>query len=81
MEVIQPGKLDDILAQCGGCCSCATCHVIVEDAFLDRLPPMLQDEGDLLDGSSYREAGSRLSCQIPLCDALEGLWARIASED
>lgn len=54
MEAIREGGVDEILALCGGCCSCATCHVFVDEAFLDRLPPMSEDEDELLDSSAYR---------------------------
>ncbi len=81
MEAIRDNGFDELLALCGGCCSCATCHVHVDPAFADRLPPMSRDEDDLLDSSSDRDATSRLSCQIPFTDALDGLKVRIAEED
>ena len=81
MEVIRDAGIDEILALCGGCCSCATCHVHVDAAFIDRLPPMSEDENDLLDSTSDRDAGSRLSCQVTLSDDLDGLKVRIAEED
>ncbi|MHA6721382.1 2Fe-2S iron-sulfur cluster-binding protein [Sphingomonas sp. RS2018] len=81
MEVIRDNGFDELLALCGGCCSCATCHVFVDPAFLDRLPPMTEDEDDLLDSSSDRNATSRLSCQLPFEDALDGLRVTIAPED
>jgi len=60
-------------ADCGGCCACATCHVIVESAWCARLPPAAADEADMLDSVSSRQPGSRLSCQITLTDDLDGL--------
>jgi 2Fe-2S ferredoxin len=81
MEAIRDNGFDELLALCGGCCSCATCHVHVDPAFADRLPPMSQDEDDLLDSSDDRDPTSRLSCQIPFTDALDGLKVRIAEED
>jgi 2Fe-2S ferredoxin len=81
MEVIRDAGFDELLALCGGCCSCATCHVHVDPAFADALPPMSADENDLLDSSSHRDATSRLSCQIQLTDALSGLSVKIAEED
>ncbi len=81
MEVIRDAGIDELLALCGGCCSCATCHVHVDPAFADKLPEMSEDENDLLDSSDHRDETSRLSCQIPFSDALDGLKVRIAEED
>lgn len=81
MEAIRDNGFDELLALCGGCCSCATCHVHVDPAFRDRLPQMSDDEDDLLDSSSDRDENSRLSCQIPFTDELDGLKVTIAAED
>ena len=81
MEVIRDAGIDEILALCGGCCSCATCHVHVDPEFADLLPKMGPDEDDLLDATSDRDATSRLSCQIPFTAELDGLRVRIAEED
>ena len=81
MEVIRDNGFDELLALCGGCCSCATCHVLVDPAFADKLPKLSEDENDLLDSSDHRTEFSRLSCQVPITDALEGLRVTIAPED
>jgi len=81
MEVIRDAGVDELLALCGGCCSCAACHVYVEPAFADRLPDLSEDENDLLDSSDHRVGASRLSCQIQLTSALDGMTVRIAPED
>jgi 2Fe-2S ferredoxin len=81
MEAIRDNGFDELLALCGGCCSCATCHVHVDAAWADRIPAMSEDENDLLDSSDHREATSRLSCQIQLTDDLDGLKVSIAAED
>ena len=81
MEVIRDAGIDEILALCGGCCSCATCHVHVDPDFAAILKPMSEDENDLLDSTSDRDEFSRLSCQIDMTDALDGLKVRIAAED
>lgn len=81
MEAIRDNGIDELLALCGGCCSCATCHVHVDPAFKDALPAMSADENDLLDSSDHRDAYSRLSCQISMSDALDGLKVTIAEED
>jgi len=81
MEAIRDNGFDELLALCGGCCSCATCHVHVDPAFKDKLPEMSEDEDDLLDSSDHRDDNSRLSCQIPFTAALDGLTVTIAEED
>jgi 2Fe-2S ferredoxin len=81
MEVIRDHGFDELLALCGGCCSCATCHIHVDPAFAGLLPPMSEDENDLLDSSDNRDETSRLSCQIIFSDALDGLRVTIAPED
>lgn len=81
MENIRDAGLDELLALCGGCCSCATCHVHVESGQVALLPPMSEDENDLLDSTTDRDDRSRLSCQLPFSEALDGLRVRIAAED
>jgi 2Fe-2S ferredoxin len=81
MEVVRENGFDELLALCGGCCSCATCHVYIDDESLNRLPPMSEDENDLLDSSDHRTERSRLSCQLRSNDAIEGLRLQIAPED
>ena len=81
MEVIRDNGLDEMLAQCGGCCSCATCHVYVDPDVVGNLSAMSEDENDLLEGSDHRRPESRLSCQIPFGPALDGLRVTIAPED
>ncbi len=80
MEVIRDNGFDELLALCGGACACATCHVHVDDAWMDRMPPMGADEDDLLDTSDFRAENSRLSCQIPFEAGLDGLRVAIAPE-
>ncbi len=81
MEAIRDNGFDELLALCGGCCSCATCHVHVDPAFADKLPAMSEDEDDLLESSDHREENSRLSCQVPFTTDLDGLKVTIAAED
>lgn len=81
MEAIRDGGIDEIMAICGGCCSCATCHVHVSDQDWDRLSPASDDEKDLLEYGEQPTERSRLSCQIKLTDALDGLSVTIAPED
>ncbi|AMK19832.1 MULTISPECIES: 2Fe-2S iron-sulfur cluster-binding protein [Sphingobium] len=81
MELLRDNGFDELLALCGGCCSCATCHVYVDPSFADSLPTISDDENDLLDSSDHRNEHSRLSCQLPFSDSLDGLRVTIAPED
>ena len=73
---------DGVTAICGGMCSCATCQVYIDADWVPRLPAPMSDETDMLrDLNSYRANSSRLSCQIPLTDALDGLLVTIAPEE
>jgi ferredoxin, 2Fe-2S len=81
MENIRDAGFDELLALCGGCCSCATCHVHVDEQWLASLKPMGPDEDDLLDTTDHRAANSRLSCQIEFGPGLDGLTVTIAPED
>jgi len=78
METAIHNNVRGIDAECGGCCSCATCHVYVDDAFLGALPAPDEMEDELLDGvASERRPGSRLSCQITMSPELDGLVINI----
>jgi 2Fe-2S ferredoxin len=81
LEAIRNAGIDDVLALCGGCCSCATCHVYIGPPRPELFVPASEDENDLLDGSAHRQPGSRLSCQVVLADNLDGLSVTIAPED
>lgn len=81
MENIRAGGIEELLALCGGSCSCATCHIYVDPAFVDLLPAPSADETDLLDSSSHRTDASRLACQLQFTEALNGLKVAIAPED
>lgn len=81
MEAIRDNGFDELLALCGGCCSCATCHVVVDEDWRGLVGAASGDEDDLLDSSDHRTAGSRLSCQIIMTADLDGLRVAIAPED
>jgi len=80
MEVLR--ELDyGVAAICGGLCSCATCHVFIDEAWRARLPKPQSDELELLrELPDYRESASRLSCQVEFTDALSGLKLTIAPD-
>lgn len=80
MEILR--ELDyGVTAICGGLCSCATCHIFVDDAWVGRLPKKQSDEQDLLtELADYRTATSRLSCQVEFTTALDGIKVSIAPD-
>lgn len=80
MTSVQNG-LDGIIGECGGSLSCATCHVYVDEAWADKVGEPTDDENELLEGAvSPRRPSSRLSCQIELCDELDGLTVEVPPE-
>lgn len=79
MEVIRDHGLP-IKAECGGACACATCHVYVAEPWLSKLAPMQEEEEAMLDEAFEVEDDSRLSCQIIMEDALDGLSVTLAPE-
>ena len=81
MQAIRDGGTEELLALCGGCCSCATCHVYVDPAFWEQVGSPSDYEGELLSTSEHKTGFSRLSCQITLSPALEGMRVTIAPED
>jgi len=74
MEGAVSNGVDGIVAECSGACMCATCHVYVDEAFLDRLEPIAESEEEML-GSAFaeRKPNSRLGCQIRVTEHLNGL--------
>jgi len=77
MEIIREHGLP-IKAECGGACACATCHVYVDDDWLDKLPEMREDEEEMLDEAFDLEDNSRLSCQLIMDENLDGLKVTLA---
>ena len=72
METIRDAGLD-VEAACGGCCACATCHVYINQDWVDKLNPKEDTEEDMLDFAFDVKDNSRLSCQISVTDELDGL--------
>jgi 2Fe-2S ferredoxin len=77
MEILRDYGLP-VKAECGGACSCATCQVYIDEAWLDKLPPMRDDEEEMLDTAPDVQDNSRLSCQIVISEDLDGLTLKIA---
>lgn len=78
METALAADVPGIDADCGGSCSCATCHVYVDAAWRERVGGPNELENGMLDFNASRGPGSRLSCQIPLNDELDGLVVQVA---
>ncbi len=79
METLRDNGFD-IEASCGGCCACATCHVYIDKKWVHKLTSMNDDEESMLDQAFDVKQNSRLSCQIPLTDELDGLELEIAPD-
>lgn len=79
MEALRDNDMD-VAAVCGGCCSCGTCHVYIEATADHGIEAAGPYEAELLDMQTECRASSRLSCQIPLTPALDGLKVEVAPE-
>lgn len=78
MEILRDADMD-VEAICGGCCSCATCHVFIDDAWTGKIPARTADETELVEQTnSYKAANSRLSCQVKFTEALDGIAVTVA---
>ncbi|MCL4166318.1 UNVERIFIED_CONTAM: hypothetical protein GTU68_009229 [Idotea baltica] len=77
MEGAVNNGIDGILAECGGALSCATCHVYLDEAWVDKVEAVSEMEKDMLEVVSSPKENSRLSCQILMKDELEGLTVHI----
>ena len=74
MKAAVSSNIEGVAADCGGTLTCATCHVMVREPWLSQLPAMTDDEDGMLDfAACARQANSRLSCQITLTDAMDGM--------
>ncbi len=72
----------DVEAVCGGCCSCATCHVILDESWVPKVPARTIDEKELVEQTrGYKGERSRLSCQIKFTEALDGIALTVAPEE
>ncbi len=66
-----------ILADCGGSCTCATCHAYLDERWTDKAPPVGVDEAAMLEGALDVRPNSRLTCQVPVSDELDGAVFRL----
>jgi 2Fe-2S ferredoxin len=69
-----------VIAECGGACSCATCHVYIDESWVDRLENKNEEEAAMLDAVCNPQPNSRLSCQIKVTDAIEGLIVKLPAK-
>jgi 2Fe-2S ferredoxin len=79
MEIIRDHGLP-VRAECGGACACATCHVYVDAAWQNKIPPKREEEEDMLDEAMNVTPASRLSCQIILDETMDGLKLTLAPD-
>jgi 2Fe-2S ferredoxin len=77
MQTARNNMVPGIIGDCGGNCSCATCHGYVDPAWIGKLPPRSEDELVMLDGVMHLEDNSRLTCQIKLTPELDGIVVRL----
>jgi len=80
MEGAVQNNISGIDAECGGSCACATCHVYVDEKWFDKLPNKESAEEDMLDMAFEPKKFSRLSCQLTVSDALDGLVVKMPSK-
>ncbi len=76
IENLVPG----IVGECGGCASCATCHGLIDVRWLHQLVPQKDDERELLEGTMIAQPNSRLTCQVPMTPALDGIEIQIPAD-
>ena len=80
MEGAVQNDIPGIDADCGGACACATCHVYVDEKWIDKLPKKESAEEDMLDMANEPNQFSRLTCQITVTDDLDGLVVKMPSK-
>lgn len=81
MEAAINNNIEGIVAECGGACACATCHSYIDEAWLDKLPPMDDMEDSMLDAAYDRRDNSRLTCQLEVNEKLDGLVVHVAENE
>ncbi|MGD9740616.1 MAG: 2Fe-2S iron-sulfur cluster-binding protein [Bauldia sp.] len=77
MEAAIHNQVPGIEAECGGACACATCHVYIEPPFMDVVGPPAPMEEDMLDFGYDVRPNSRLSCQIRVSEAIDGMVVKV----
>jgi len=77
MQIAVNNMVPGIVADCGGACSCATCHAYIDPAWLERLPPRSEDEAMMLEGVLEPRENSRLCCQLKMRPEWDGLVLQV----
>ncbi|NVK55095.1 MAG: 2Fe-2S iron-sulfur cluster binding domain-containing protein [Alteromonadaceae bacterium] len=81
MQTAVDNDIEEITADCGGSCSCATCHCIIDDAWIDKVGTADEAETAVMESAIEMTPNSRLSCQIKVTDALEGLIVHVPESE
>tara|TARA_Y100001934_G_C12221887_1_gene711129 strand:- start:141 stop:461 length:321 start_codon:yes stop_codon:yes gene_type:complete len=81
MQTAVDNDIEEITADCGGSCSCATCHCIIDDAWIDKVGRADEVEMSVMESAIEPQANSRLSCQIKVTEALDGLIVRVPESE
>ena len=81
MEGAINNNVDGIIAECGGACACATCHSYIDEAWIERMPPMDDMEDSMLDAAYDRRDNSRLTCQLEMRDEWDGLVVHVGENE
>lgn len=78
METLRDNGYDDVIALCGGIMACATCHIYVDEKWIEKVGFPSPEEAEILESSGFRKENSRLSCQIKVNDSFEGMSIALA---
>jgi 2Fe-2S ferredoxin len=77
MQGAMDNGIDSILGECGGACACATCHVYVEEPWLEKIDEASNEEAGMLEVVVDPQSNSRLGCQVTVTEDLDGLTVRL----
>ncbi len=77
MQAAMSAMIPGIQGDCGGACSCATCHAFIDDTWAEILPGMEEGESDMLEYASERKENSRLTCQLTISEDMDGIVLRL----
>lgn len=77
MQAATDNMVPGIMADCGGSCTCATCHAYVDEAVIAKIPPRTEDEEEMLEGALDPKDNSRLTCQVIITEELDGAIFRL----